>query len=202
MVEPKDMTTEEPEDLPAPEEAVGAVPELAEPLEIPVAAAPASPPGRRAPGTKEVIPFRWKLVGESCGVVLTLFKSIEREDTEAQCDRVRSEGYYTSLRIMDVNEKVAQPAPPEKPPKATPKTAKALVTPKPTRAPVASKTARPQQPAQKAEKPESATKPPREPKPRAPAKAAKTKPATAKSTKKKAGDSGSAASKKRSPKKK
>ncbi len=125
----------------------------------------------------------------------------EREDAEAQYDRVRGEGYYTNLRILDVNERVAQPAAAEKPPKAAPKTAKAPVTPKPARTPVASKTARPQPAAQKAEKPESATKPPREPKPRAPAKAAKVKPTTAKGTKKKTGDSGSAASKKRSPKK-
>jgi len=214
VVESKDMTTEEPEELPVPEEAVEPVPELAEPVDGPVAVVPVSP-GRRAPGTKEVIPFRWKLVGESSGFVLTLFKAIEREDVEAQLERVRIEGYYVNLRIMDVNEKVVQP-PSEKPPKAAPKAAKApppkpaKPVPQPTKAaaqppkaPSQAAKASPQ-PTEKPEKIDGENKAGRVSKPRAPAKVGKTKPAAvkAKSTPKKAAASGSTATKKRSAKKK
>ena len=77
--------------------------------------------GKRPLGTKEVIPFAWKLVGTSQGVALTLFKAVDRADVEAQHERVNREGYYTDLRILDVNEKVKQPKPvkPPKPVKAT-----------------------------------------------------------------------------------
>jgi len=135
--ESKDMTTEEPEELPAPDEVVEAVPELAEPLEAVAAVAPVAA-GRKAPGTKEPIPFRWKLVGESGGVVLTLFKATQREDVDGQCDRVRSEGYYTNLRVVDINEKLVQP-PAEKPAKAVQKAAKAQGAAKPAKAQAAAK---------------------------------------------------------------
>jgi hypothetical protein len=64
-----------------------------------------SPPSapRRAPGTKEIIPFQWKLLGESRGAILTLFKSVERSETEAQFDRARDEGYYSKLRIVQLD---------------------------------------------------------------------------------------------------
>jgi hypothetical protein len=78
------------------------------------AARPAKPTstGKRPLGAKEVIPFQWKLVGESDGIVLTLFKSVERNDVESQYERVKREGYYKELRILDVNEKIKQPKPP------------------------------------------------------------------------------------------
>lgn len=77
--------------------------------------------GKRPLGTKEVIPFAWKLVGLSHDVALTLFKAVERTDVEAQYERVKREGYYTDLRILDINEKVKQPKPlrPPKPVRAT-----------------------------------------------------------------------------------
>lgn len=68
-----------------------------------------TPAPRRAPGTKEIIPFRWKLLGESHGAILTLFKSVERSETEAQYDRAHEEGYYSKLRIVDNDEKTVQP---------------------------------------------------------------------------------------------
>ncbi len=65
---------------------------------------------RRAPGTKEVIPFAWRLVGESSGAILTLFKAVERDEVESQFERLSRDGYYADLRILDVNEKIEQPA--------------------------------------------------------------------------------------------
>lgn len=81
-------------------------------------AVPAATPAHRkvAPG-KEPIPFRWKLVGEAPGAILTLFKSVEREEIDAQLERVKKEGYYANLQIFDINHKIIQPKPP-KPPKA------------------------------------------------------------------------------------
>lgn len=76
-------------------------------------ASPQKPAGqtseRRPPGAKEVIPFEWKLIGEANGLALTLFKAIEREDVEAQQERVSREGYYRNLRILGNTEKVKQP---------------------------------------------------------------------------------------------
>lgn len=69
-----------------------------------------APPARKPASAKEVIPFEWKLIGESYGVALTLFKAIERADVEAQLGRVDREGYYRNLRILEANEKVKQPA--------------------------------------------------------------------------------------------
>ncbi len=65
---------------------------------------------RKGPGTKDVPPFEWKLVGEANGVILTLFKAVERDEVEAQHVRLTKDGYYTKLRILDVNEKLKQPA--------------------------------------------------------------------------------------------
>lgn len=64
---------------------------------------------RRGPGTKEVIPFCWRLVGESDGFILTLFKSVDRDEAEAQLKRASADGYYVNLRVVDVNEKIRQP---------------------------------------------------------------------------------------------
>lgn len=83
------------------------VPDAAVPAEGPAAAAP----GKKPVGVKEVIPFAWKLIGQANGLYLTLFKSIEREDSDAQLERVQRDGYYTNLRVMPVNEKVEQPKP-------------------------------------------------------------------------------------------
>jgi len=73
------------------------------------AAAPKVTPARKGPGVKEVIPFVWKLVGESRGAILTLFKATERAEVESQFERARSDSYYTNLRILDINEKIKQP---------------------------------------------------------------------------------------------
>ena len=52
-----------------------------------VAAAPQKPDaakvGRKPAGTKEIVPFEWKLIGESHGLALTLFKAVAREDVES-----------------------------------------------------------------------------------------------------------------------
>ena len=193
MVESKDITAEEPKELPVAEETTKVVTELADTSETPAAAAPVST-GRGAPGTKEVVPFRWKLVGESSGVVLTLFKGTQREEVDAQHDRVRREGYYTNLRVLDVNEKVAAP-PVEKTPKALPKTAKTPAPRKPAKAVQAPAKAPKSESAGKAER-EAAKSP-------APPKAVKIKPAAsaAKRTRK-ASEPTSAKTKKRATKKK
>jgi len=77
----------------------------------PGAAAPAGGAvgGKRSLGVKEVIPFAWKLIGRSGDLFLTLFKAIEREDVEAQLERVRAEGYYVDLRVLEANAPIKQP---------------------------------------------------------------------------------------------
>lgn len=77
--------------------------------ETPTPAAP-KPAVRRGPSAKEVIPFKWKLVGDAQGMILTLFKAVEREEVEAQFERIRREGYYADLRILDADEKIKQSA--------------------------------------------------------------------------------------------
>lgn len=93
--------------------------DIVEPPETPAApkAAPQASAGRKAPGSKDVIPFKWKLVGKSRGVVLTLFKAVEREEVEAQLRRACAEGYYANVRILDIDARVGPPprAPSAKP---------------------------------------------------------------------------------------
>ena len=70
-------------------------------------ASPQAPPSpRRAPGTKEIIPMAWKLVGTSAGTPVTLLRSIERSDVEAQLARLEIEGYYQQLTIYPIAAKV------------------------------------------------------------------------------------------------
>ena len=70
-------------------------------------ASPQAPPSpRRAPGTKEIIPMAWKLVGTSAGTPVTLLRSIERADVEAQQTRLEIEGYYQQLTIYPIAAKV------------------------------------------------------------------------------------------------
>lgn len=65
---------------------------------------------KRSVGPKEQPPFEWKVIGESFGAIVTLFKSIEREDADAQLDRLQRDGYYTNLRIVEAKEVIKQPA--------------------------------------------------------------------------------------------
>lgn len=64
--------------------------------------------GRKQPGVKEVIPFEWKLVGTTDGLVVTLFKAVERSEVEAQLERLGTEGRYDDLRILKIEESVSQ----------------------------------------------------------------------------------------------
>jgi hypothetical protein len=92
-----------------PEEAQAPAP-VAPPLPgVPPAPGAHVPPDgvRRAPGQKEVIPFAWKVCGYSTdGYTLTLFKSVERADCEAQIERLMSEAYYEGLAIYTIDEPV------------------------------------------------------------------------------------------------
>lgn len=95
---------------------------------------------KRPLGVKEVIPLKWKVVGESGGLVLTLFKSVELEDSEAQLERLTKDGFYTNLRLLDVAEKITQPPQPEvakprEPRARAPKTAAEASPGKKSRAP-------------------------------------------------------------------
>jgi hypothetical protein len=141
----------ETEELPEPAEEI---------VEEPAAVEPGAPvPGKRQLGVKEPIVFKWKILGESEGVILTLFKGVEREEVDAQLDRLQKEGYYKNLRAVDINEKVVQPKPPAPP------------TPVSARKPAVKK----KPPAEKKAKESPKTKPAAKEKPKA--KAAEAKPA-------------------------
>lgn len=71
--------------------------------------AAAAPSARRPLGTKEVIPFAWKVIGVSGEMVLTLFKSIEKEDSEAHLARLGKDGGYRNLRLVEADYKISQP---------------------------------------------------------------------------------------------
>lgn len=107
MTKPKGKGVEEPEDV------VLVGDEVEEILEAAPAAAPV--PGRKALGVKEPIIFKWKIVGHSRGVAVTLFKSVEREEADLQIERLIKDGYYAHLEIMDANAKVIQPDAPKEP---------------------------------------------------------------------------------------
>lgn len=66
-------------------------------------------PARKPLGTKEVIPFAWKVIGLSGEMVLTLFKSIEKEDSEAHLARLGKDGAYKDLRLVEADFKIVQP---------------------------------------------------------------------------------------------
>lgn len=77
----------------------------------PASGAPtAAPTNVRKPlGAKEVIPFAWKVIGLSGDMVLTLFKSIEREDSEVHLNRLDRDGAYANLRLVEADFKIVQP---------------------------------------------------------------------------------------------
>lgn len=77
--------------------------------DAPVAEPGAIPVGGKRIGVKEPIPFKWKIIGSSGRYILTLFKSVEREDADAQIERLQKDSYYTDLRVVDINEKIEQP---------------------------------------------------------------------------------------------
>jgi hypothetical protein len=155
--------------------------------------APAAAPARRQLGSKEPIVFKWKLLGTSGDYILTLFKAVEREDVEAQLERVRKDGYYADLRIVENDYKIVQPKRPE--PKAT-KAAKAKKAPKKAAA-KAKKSPAKKAAAKKAKAPARAKSTAKKPMAAAKKARATTKKATKKSAKpakkKKAGPSKSSA---------
>jgi hypothetical protein len=121
---PKNLNKEEIDDVPVVDDALLDI--AAELVELPVVlAAPAAAagpvPGKRALGVKEPIIFKWKLIGTSHNATLTLFKSVEREDMDAQFERTQREGYYTDLKILDADAKVEQPVQPKVTKKASPR---------------------------------------------------------------------------------
>lgn len=90
------------------------------------ASAPGGPvPGRKSLGVKEPIVFKWKVIGRSGSTFVTLFKSVEREEVEAQLERLTRDGYYTNLQILEASAKVEQPPQPKEAKKAKAKEAPA-----------------------------------------------------------------------------
>jgi len=119
---PKNLNKEEIDDVPVVDDTL--LDSAADLVELPaVLAAPAAGPaaGKRALGVKEPIIFKWKLIGTSHNMTLTLFKSVEREDADAQLERTQREGYYTDLKILDADAKVEQPVQPKGTKKASPR---------------------------------------------------------------------------------
>ena len=73
------------------------------------ASSTATAPAKKPLGAKEIIPFAWKLVGTSQNTVLTLFKTVDRGEAEGQLVRLQNDGYYTDLRVLEIDAKVVQP---------------------------------------------------------------------------------------------
>ncbi|MFH1110598.1 MAG: hypothetical protein V1790_15575 [Planctomycetota bacterium] len=120
---PKNLNNEEIEDVPvADDPLLDVAAELVELPAVPVVAAAGPVPGKRALGVKEPIIFKWKLIGTSQNMTLTLFKSVEREEAEAQLDRLQKDGYYTELKILEAETKVEQPLPLKGAKKPSPRT--------------------------------------------------------------------------------
>jgi len=99
----------------------------------------AAKPTRKPLGVKEVPPFAWKLLGSSAGAVVTLFKSAVREEVEAQQDRVLRDGYYSDLKVVDIDFKVVQPRTPKKKKTAAARAKKAKTSAKPAPKPKTTK---------------------------------------------------------------
>ena len=148
---PKNLNNEEIEDVPVVEDVL--LDTAAELVELPVAPVAVVGPvaGKRALGVKEPIIFKWKLVGTSQNMTLTLFKSVEREEAEAQLERLGKEGYYTDLKILDAEAKVEQPARLKGTKKPTPRTERGgkAAVPAPARADGAKRSSTPAAPPQR-----------------------------------------------------
>jgi len=117
--------TKKAEEVVSPDEHDAELPEIVdeaviEPAVVGIpASAPGGPvPGRKSLGVKEPIIFKWKIIGHSAGMNLTLFKSVEREEVEAQLERLTRDGYYTNLQILEASAKVEQPPQPKEAKKA------------------------------------------------------------------------------------
>ncbi len=137
---PKNLQKEEVEDAPVADDAL--LDGAADLGELPAAPAAGPVPGKRALGVKEPIIFKWKLIGTSQHMTFTLFKAVEREEVDAQLERLQKEGYYTDLKILDADAKVVQPVQPKGAKKAAPRSAKASPAP-PTTRPSAAKRSSP-----------------------------------------------------------
>ena len=155
-------------------EAVEEVPPLPA---VPAAGIPASAPGgpvpgRKSLGVKEPIVFKWKIIGRSAGMNVTLFKAVEREEVEAQLERLTRDGYYTHLQILEASAKVEQPPQPArktaKPPEPPAKPKEKATSPSKAAAASAPKSAM-------AKKKSSPTQTSEKPKPKASKRTAKKK---------------------------
>jgi len=106
---PKNLNNEDIEDVPVVDDAL--LETAAELVELPSAAPAAHGPvaGKRALGVKEPIIFKWKLIGTSNGMALTLFKAVEREDVDAQFERIQREAINRNLRIPTPKRRADQP---------------------------------------------------------------------------------------------
>ena len=152
-------------------------------------AAPAAPV--RKPGVpKEVPPFRWKLVGYSREVPLTLLKCVEQSEAEAHLERYRAEAYYDNLAIHPIDARIPLPKN-VSPWPASKRVSKASVVRKTTQKPLEPKAAGKPKPEGKAtkgsrERPKPKSKVKRKPKTKAKARAKAARPAARKKTAKKA----------------
>lgn len=99
---------EEVEELaPVDDAVVDVIPEAVDPA----AGSPAAV--KRSLGVKEPIEFKFKVIGRAAGMILTLFKAVERPDADAQFERLSKEGYYKDLQVVEASMKIEQPPQPK-----------------------------------------------------------------------------------------
>ena len=98
----KNVASEDAVEAPVVEDApIEVVAELAAVGVPPVAA-------KRVLGAKEPIVFKWKVVGTAQGTVVTLYKSVEREEADGHAERLGKEGYYRDVRVLEASATIVQ----------------------------------------------------------------------------------------------
>jgi len=99
----------------------------------PTPASTGQPAPRKGMSTKEVPAFAWKLVGYVDGLTVTLLKSVDRSEVEAQYERLRDEDYYRGVTIYPIDAEVPPDPLAAKFARSERKAAKLKSTPKRTR---------------------------------------------------------------------
>ncbi len=79
---------------------------------------------RKRPGKAEPIPMKWKVVGFSDGIPVTLLKATEKIAANREAERLQEESSYANIGVYSIDAKIPIPVPPPPPKKSPRKTEK------------------------------------------------------------------------------